>query len=144
MRMWIDLFESLDRSAPFEWTTDTWHASRATFASGEHQYVVAFKHKDFLSDDRDLYACEFSSSDRRVDMIGGRDSFTILATVIKIIQEWIERHQPDVLGFSAEGESRMSLYNRLVDTLVPRLGNYEVKKGQGTVRCNFYLTKINS
>lgn len=57
---------------------------------------------------------------------GTGDAFKVLGTVVKIVQDYVSKHSPNVLTFSADGDSpsRIKLYDKLATYADKALPNY--------------------
>jgi hypothetical protein len=145
MRDLITICETFDQTHAYHWVDKGWNRSLATFNTQDVEYRVVFAHKDFLDRDRDLYACEFytveQDGSKRIDITQGGDAFRVLSTVIAIIVDWVGELQPDVLGFSATGGSRIKLYKTMMKLASRSLPGYSVKETVGTLNANFFLTR---
>jgi hypothetical protein len=55
---------------------------------------------------------------RKMGITGGGNALPIFATVIKAVKEYVAERQPEYFFFSAEEESRRSLYNSLAKRFI--------------------------
>ena len=64
----------------------------------------------------------------RFDASGAGDQYRILATVVKIIKEWLAQAKPAALTFSSKSDdaSRMKLYTKMVNKISPSVGYVNV------------------
>ena len=138
------LTELFDR--PYRWQTrnmggrDVAAAAREagnatyTFKTDEGDTVMVEFNED-LDDERDVFIAEFRRQGS-YSVTGGGDAPRIFATVIDIMQHFVQEVHPDILTFSADtdvkndgatGEtmvirSRIKLYDRMVQRFARRLG----------------------
>jgi hypothetical protein len=77
--------------------------------------------------------------DKTFGMTGTGNSNTVIAAAVDITREFLKQYGDKVLEirFSSEGDSRTSLYARMVKRLLPDW-NLHTKKGPGET--DFYLT----
>ena len=64
----------------------------------------------------------------RYTLTGAGDSFKIMATVVKIVSEWIRSKNPPIIMFTADLDepSRVQLYARLTQKLIQQLGYTDI------------------
>lgn len=143
----MPLREGFDHPLPYTWASQSWNRSTAEFQAGELTYRVVFMHSDTLSNDRDLYACEFHAEvngKKTVDVVGTGLAFSVLATVTAIMLDFLQTQKPDALAFTAEGESRIRLYRTLMRKLAGRLPAGYITRSKGTLRAGFYIYQDHS
>lgn len=110
--------ESFSKPLPFEWRAKRlfrW----ATFNTAEYDYRAEF------SDCGDgiywFFFCQQGAiggdDNWRTDLAQTGQSHLVMSTVIAIAKDFIQKHKPNVLEFTAKGKSRESLYIRLAKTL---------------------------
>lgn len=64
----------------------------------------------------------------RYSLTGAGDSFKIMATVVKIVGEWIQSKNPPIIMFTADLDepSRVQLYARLTQKLIQQFGYTDI------------------
>ena len=64
----------------------------------------------------------------RYTLTGAGDSFKIMATVVKIVSEWIQSKNPPIIMFTADLDepSRVQLYARLTQKLIQQFGYTDI------------------
>ena len=110
-----------------------------------------------LSDEESVWSTSFDRGGRQ-DMTGEGDSMRIFSTVIAIVKDFVKKHKPDELGFSAEKPawrmtlpdghpqrspemgSREKLYKRLIQRYAGKMG-YTYKAKTGLSATDFRLVK---
>lgn len=71
--------------------------------------------------------------DGRVDITGGGDAYSILATVISAFKLFLDENPaPEKIIFTADEQSRQKLYRRLIKKFAPEFG-YEIDRDHGYV-----------
>ena len=71
-----------------------------------------------------LWDVAFSSSAKGHEygsygIINSGKAYTIFATIMEIINDWIKQMNPEMLMFTAEGNSRIKLYERMIKKYLP-------------------------
>jgi len=93
----------------------------ATFAVNGIQYYVGFKYipaktaveVDFMSSNPNGRRNAF-------DITGDQSaSSVVFGTVIKVINDYVNKRRPDIVIFTAEEPSRIALYKRLIQRFAP-------------------------
>lgn len=62
------------------------------------------------------------SVDRSTDLTGDGNEFEVFAAVIHVIQEYVKKHQLDVITFVADSDQRAKLYDKLLSRFVKQEG----------------------
>lgn len=108
--------------------TYTMEDMSATFNIGNLYYKVIFEtddDPDFPETNDGVFYVTFgidnslSSGGVDTSITNSGNELLVFSTVLAIIKEFIQLHNPSVLKFSAEGASRIKLYNRMVHRLSP-------------------------
>lgn len=76
---------------------------------------------DFVPVRDNVVDIEFSKMNS-FDLSGDEDGPRVFATVINAIKEYLQGYQPKILIFSGKGESRGSLYQRMINRLASQYG----------------------
>jgi len=113
--------EALESSYPYERMSS--HRYSFVTDSGV-RYRVFFSGTDFVEV---IFASTETDDDGwKASLTGTGDSLKVFGTVIKIIKDFIEIHQPETLYFTAEKDepSRIKLYKTLLSRVDKELPNY--------------------
>ena len=131
MRINEFLSELLDRPLPIKWEEEPGYV-RAYFDVNGKEGMVKFYYEAFV------WTIDFFI-DGRHDTTGQGDELAILSTVSKAILEFISKHNPNLIAFSARGPSRVKLYKRMI----PRLTGYTIDP-ELSKQAGFGLKKIKT
>jgi len=120
-----ELTELFQQTVPWKWET-TWLGESATFVVNDKKVVVVIN-EDFRG-----WEVFFKVNDE-IELTGGGDAYLILSTVVAIIKEFINKHHPAAIYFTADKKerSRIKLYNTLVSKLASQLP-YKLTTSWGT------------
>ena len=142
------LAETLSAPAPWKRERDSEDPDlwRATFQVGGHTYRATFEptalDQDAYSDDENSYIKNgwdftFSRRDKyrgssysNLSVTGSGQAFTVFATIVDILEHFVESVTPDSLFFHAEEMSRRKLYARLVKMAPTIDPNYTYEIGR--------------
>ena len=131
MRINEFLSELLDRSLPLKWDEQPGYL-RAYFDVNGKEGMVKFYYEAFV------WTIDFFI-DGRHDITGQGNELAILSTVSKAVLEFISKHNPNLIAFSARGPSHVKLYKRMI----PRLTGYTIDP-ELSKQAGFGLKKIKS
>ena len=118
----MKLFE-LRTTLDWEWKVDFDDTVNVHFDVGDKHYVVTFDPFDFPGIDVTgnrwdvSFALVPKKGEPTMKITGTGDAPTVFAAVMAIVNEFLEKYQPDVLAFSAEEPERFRLYSRLLNML---------------------------
>lgn len=129
MRINEFLSELLDRSLPLKWDEQPGYL-RAYFDVNGKEGMVKFYYEAFV------WTIDFFI-DGRHDITGQGNELAILSTVSKAVLEFISKHNPNLIAFSARGPSHVKLYKRMI----PRLTGYTIDP-ELSKQAGFGLKKI--
>ena len=125
------LSELLDRPLPIKWDEEPGYV-RAYFDVNGKEGMVKFYYEAFV------WTIDFFI-DGRHDITGQGDELVIFSTVSKAILEFISKHNPNLIAFSAKEPSRAKLYKRMSQRLTGYTIDPELSKQAG-----FGLKKIKT
>ncbi len=114
--------EALDSSYPYEGNAIS---GRYYFETDDGvKYRVYFSGNSFL--EVSFNASTDGGMTWKSTMIGTGDAYKVFGTIIKIVQEYVEVHQPKALYFTADKDERgrVSLYKKLASSVDKALPNY--------------------
>ena len=131
MRINEFLSELLDRPLSLKWEEQPGYI-RAYFDVNGKEGMVKFYYEAFV------WTIDFFI-DGRHDITGQGDELAILSTVSKAILEFISKHNPNLIAFSAKEPSRAKLYKRMSQRLTGYTIDPELSKQAG-----FGLKKIKT
>lgn len=85
----------------------------------------------------DIVFSEVKGDRETFSLTGSGGSLQVLAFVQRALKEFIERYSPDVLSFTADSETRLRLYTKILKAVAPRYV-LEVRKvgGEYHVTCS--------
>ena len=129
MRINEFLAELLDRPLPIKWEEEPGYV-RAYFDVNGKEGMVKFYYEAFV------WTIDFFI-DGRHDITGQGNELAIFSTVSKAILEFISKHNPNLIAFSAREPSRAKLYKRMSQRLTGYTIDPELSKQAG-----FGLKKI--
>lgn len=129
MRINEFLAELLDRPLPLKWEEEPGYL-RAYFDVNGKEGMVKFYYEAFV------WTIDFFI-DGRHDITGQGNELAIFSTVSKAILEFISKHNPNLIAFSAREPSRAKLYKRMSQRLTGYTIDPELSKQAG-----FGLKKI--
>ncbi len=118
----MKLFE-LQTSLDWTWRTDFDDTTYAEFQVNDKLYRVTFDsfYLPGVVDQQNWWDVSFALVDEKGEEIktltGTGDARTVFAAVIAIVQEFIQKYNPEVLAFSAQEPERFRLYSRLLGIL---------------------------
>lgn len=114
--------EALDSSYPYEGNP---MGSRFFFETEDGvEYKVFFAGNNLV--EISFNASTDGGETWKSTMIGTGDAYKVFGTIIKIVQEYVEVHQPKALYFTADKDERgrVSLYKKLASSVDKALPNY--------------------
>lgn len=129
--------EALDSSYPYEFKNNAYYFT----TDGGEQYKV------LLNGTKKVSVSFFARGENNMpknEITGTGDSRKVFGTVISIVKDYVSKHQPNILVFSADNDepSRIKLYNMLASQAGKVLPGYNftktLKDGMFT---DFYLTR---
>lgn len=136
--------EAFDTTLPVQWQNSPYPnglETTATFTDPAgrpglvrftaHTNVGGFQNLDIMF--------EIDRSTGRVPAQGGEQQ--IFSTVINSIRKYLNSHKPDVITFSAQGDDRAQLYNRMVQRELARIPGYDNRSDIHQGGGSFLLTK---
>ena len=118
----MKLFE-LRTTLDWEWETVDDDTLMAHFFVNDKHYAVGFELFDFpgakvVGNRWDVsFALIPPGGEPTQEITGTGDAPTVFAAVMAIVQEFLEKHKPDLLAFSANEPERFRLYSRLLRIL---------------------------
>jgi hypothetical protein len=115
------LSELFDGGTDYTWTSDSPNLAIAKFAVEENQYTATFELVDSMSE---RWYIDFSlrkkgSNFPEYGIAKTGKSVSVMSAMVGIIGEFLNKHKPSVIVFSAEEPSRSSLYRRMAQKLLP-------------------------
>jgi len=108
--------ELLNAPIEWEWARERPQGSIASFYVKDDRIDVTLSLGDGYTD------IMFSSKNHGMDITGAGASFQIFATVADICRDFLTRHKPEGIRFSAKEPSRAKLYGRLASLLAKEMG----------------------
>lgn len=124
------LIETLKGYVPYKWLYIREDMAKATFDINGLTYYV-FISEDDPVDDPHIWDVVFQLADPPpglglYDITGTKNAFTVFATVMNIIQEFVSKRSDDIraITFTAKEPSRQRLYDRLAKMLIQSLPNH--------------------
>jgi hypothetical protein len=142
MRATEFLTELFQQGKPWKWEFRGSEEAFASFNIGEYEYLWTAS----VMNKRDPTAWTITfrlrdqdDMDKMFGLTGTGNSTEVISTVIDITRAFLQDYGDKVLEmkFSSEGDSRTSLYARMVKRLLPDWDMYKKKVGSET---DFYLT----
>lgn len=122
-----ELLELFDQKAEYSWLNSGMR-SVATFTVDDVVYRVSFISRYDPSANEEVEI--FFKGDDKTSITNTGNAFTVFATVIDIILQYVRKHNSPTFYFSSENEpSRLKLYDRLVNNLKSNLP-YSLQKYQ--------------
>jgi hypothetical protein len=122
--------------SPFRWriTTDNRREYEAHFVTNEGiEYVVLIQLLASVLGKNSTCWLEFAVGDGGASkgvpkgshgVTGTGEAFQVFSTVIDILRDFVKKHEPAMIKFSALEPSRIKLYSRLVDMVASELPGY--------------------
>ena len=148
MRAWEFLTESFDSPYPYRWDVVVPNEIIEVVFKTDSGDDVVVEIERYGEERLNKWELGFYRNGEQ-DVTGEGDAMRIFATVIKIIQEFIQKHKPNSISFTAakkESESldnkgsRQKLYSRMVKRFAGSMG-YNVKEQSDIYQSFFTLTK---
>ncbi len=129
------LLELFDKSAPYEWD-DLFGTPAATFEIEDVPYLVAFLpfEANFLDDSTspiprkyDTIMGALIANYEEGDLVSGNyligtgNEFLVFSTALKIFEDYLQNHQPEVFAIAAlEAEGRPQTYAKIMKRIASR------------------------
>jgi hypothetical protein len=120
----MQLQEIMNKPYSWEWTKRTHRLYEASFKNERgNKIVVDMQYGDI----DDLWNISFAldpgyGQPKIMDKTKTGDEFKIFSTVMDIIGKFIKKEKPDNIGFSADGRSRIKLYDAFEKRYSKKLG----------------------
>lgn len=115
--------EVLDKPAQFKLVNqdDDLYVYQAMLNDKQLNVVMKYDVNDVVEDE--TWRIDFSV-DGSQEMTGGGNEFSIIATVLAIVDDFMKKEQPEIVTFAAKQDhkGRVSLYNKLSKALAGRYG----------------------
>lgn len=111
---------------------------KVVFSRGEYQF-------DFISKNRMTGWDLFFDVDSNVDLTGGGDALAIMATVVEIVKDFIQKDNPKLIVFNADKDdkSRVKLYSTMVKKLSSKIKfSYNIPNDSTSQYQDFILHKL--
>lgn len=111
---------------------------KVVFSRGEYQF-------DFISKNRMTGWDLFFDVDSNVDLTGGGDALAIMATVVEIVKDFVQKDNPKLIVFNADKDdkSRVKLYSTMVKKLSSKIKfSYNIPIDSTSQYQDFILHKL--
>lgn len=141
MRIKEVIAEAFNQSYPLTWERGDFGMDAYTKLPDGTPLEINFN-DDYDHEGNELTQVEFSRS-RSQGVTGEGDAQRVFATVLAAIHQFIQDERPKRITFAADkdqGESRASLYTRLVQRFAQPLG-YQVETTEAGTSLHFNLTR---
>lgn len=109
--------ELMNQPAAFSWKRQSDRSWEATFKIGSLDYWVYLDGADGNSVD-----LVFTDGEGREEITGSGNSFQVFATVAAVVRDFLQHRKPDSITFTAKGDSRVKLYQKLAANMAQEIG----------------------